>query len=480
MVSIIYLSVVLLISIIAYYRSNTQMQNIILVGISSTFLMMVSEVICMLLLLVFLTDFLIVQGYQKKKLKNKKYRHFLLLKIFLNVLFLVIVKQNFELIDNIIVSKFFLFTNRLSMISTLGISFVLLQSVGYLLNAFWGIFDEEKDVFQTFLYYFYFPKILCGPIELSHKFMPQLKSKRVFSITDFQIGFFQILKGICKKIIFANKISIMTAPLFDSTHEFGSLSTVLILYLFFIQVYLDFSGYADIAEGISKIFSIKITKGFENPFSAISLQEFWSRWNISLYNWIRTYVFLPLKFSQVPTSITIFACFMVSAMWHYISINFAIWGLYHIIFIFIEIYLLSKIKILNNKWIGRIFVFNVMSFEGIFFRSPTTARTLEILSFLKNVSWVNIESIGNSITSRQLLITPGWAPDAVGSSVFNFILVAILLAVYKIYVFKNKSDLFEDISRAKLVPKLIFTSLVVFLLSTMGVIYDEPFIYSSF
>lgn len=218
--------------------------------------------------------------------------------------------------------------STLSIVMPLGISFFTFRMVSYIIDI-----RQHKHnggtYLDTLLYVSYFPCILSGPIDLSSSFLPQLNHCRHFSYNTAVEGCQQILWGMFKKMVIADGLSLfITRDIHTST---GS-TLLLVAIMYSIQIYADFSGYSDMAIGVSKLLGIRISRNFHYPYFSRSIAEFWNRWHMSLLTWFRYYIYIPLggsRCSKIKVIRNTFAVFLVSGLWHGANWTFVIWGLFH-------------------------------------------------------------------------------------------------------------------------------------------------------
>jgi alginate O-acetyltransferase complex protein AlgI len=215
----------------------------------------------------------------------------------------------------------------------LGISYIIFKYISYLTDIKWEII--KKGRFLDFLCYgSLFTIFIAGPIEQFVRLKPQLENERIKFQTSFiSIGMERIVYGLAKKYIVADWIGYFINPVFQGPEHYTSFIRIIALIGFSLQVYFDFAGYSDIAIGSSKLFGLTIMENFNNPFFAPNISQFWRRWHISLSDWIRDYLFVPLS-KKSNNKFWMFVCTPIIAMglcglWHGSAWHFAIWGVWH-------------------------------------------------------------------------------------------------------------------------------------------------------
>lgn len=287
----------------------------------------------------------------------------------------------------------------------LGISFFTFRMVSYLIDVYLQRIAAEKHAGVYALYVSFFPQLLAGPIDRAAHLIPQLKSPVSFDWDRITSGFRLVVWGLFKKLVIADRL------LFFVTHVFRHpdqqrIYLLFAAYFYAFQIYCDFSGYSDIAVGVSRILGFESQKNFAFPYFSRSISEFWNRWHISLSSWLRDYLFLPLAYATmrriegarrfglkaetwgyvVATLLTM----LLGGLWHGAGWTFVIWGgLYGVYMTFA--YASKRLRKKIIKWTGlqrlprlhaalSIFItFNLVSFAWIFFRSPSLQHALTFI-----------------------------------------------------------------------------------------------------
>jgi D-alanyl-lipoteichoic acid acyltransferase DltB (MBOAT superfamily) len=215
----------------------------------------------------------------------------------------------------------------------IGISFMTFQNVGYAVDVYRGNVPAEHNFLRYALFSSYFPQLVAGPIERAANLLPQLRAPHTFVYRETTLGLRLMLLGFFKKVAVADTIAIYVDNVYNHLDDgFTGLALVLATVLFAFQIYCDFSGYSDIAVGVSKIFGIELTVNFKSPYLSRNIQEFWRRWHISLSTWFQDYVYIPLGGSRVAVPryvLNLLITFTISGLWHGASWTFVIWGALH-------------------------------------------------------------------------------------------------------------------------------------------------------
>ena len=217
----------------------------------------------------------------------------------------------------------------LNVILPVGISFYTFHGLSYVIDIYYKRIKSEKNFIDYALFVSYFPLLVAGPIERATHLLPQVKLKRSFDFEKAKEGVYQIIWGLAKKVIIADTCSTYANAIFDHYTSMNSMSLILGAVYFAFQIYGDFSGYSDMALGMSKLFGLDLLRNFNYPYFSRDIAEFWRRWHISLSSWFRDYLYIPLggsrgsKWKQVRN---VFIIFVVSGFWHGANWTFLAWG----------------------------------------------------------------------------------------------------------------------------------------------------------
>lgn len=221
----------------------------------------------------------------------------------------------------------------------LGLSFHTFQSMSYTLEVYYGRQKAIRHLGKVACYVMFFPQLVAGPIERPQHFFPQLFSEKYLNLGNLTVGSRRILYGLFKKMIVADNLGGFVDAIFMGqapNHPFYSFFAII---GFSIQIYMDFSGYCDIALGSARLFGFDLSENFRSPYSATSISEFWKRWHITLSQWFRDYLYIPLGGNRTSLSkqqLNILIVFLISGLWHGASWTYVLWGFLHGIALVIE------------------------------------------------------------------------------------------------------------------------------------------------
>lgn len=282
-----------------------------------------------------------------------------------------------------------------------GISFYVFQVVSYMIDVYRGTKTAERHLGLFALYVSFFPKLLAGPIERAKHFLPQLHEHHEWNWGQTTNGFKLMVWGLFKKVVVADRLAVFVDIVFNnpSAHEGPSLALAVIFYSF--QIYCDFSGYTDIAIGISQVFGFKLTDNFNRPYTARSVAEFWRRWHISFSTWLRDYLYIPLGGNRVvPTRlyINLMVVFLVCGLWHGANWTFIEWGIIHGLFLIVGLasrdirakisrtLCLESVPVLH-RGLQICTTFILVSLAWVFFRADSLYDALYLITHL-HTGWV--------------------------------------------------------------------------------------------
>jgi len=304
----------------------------------------------------------------------------------------------------------------LGFILPIGISFYTFKLLSYLIDVYFEKIKPENHFGIFALYVSFFPQLLAGPIDRAGKFIPQLKKKIHFDFERILSGINLFVWGFFKKAVVSNRLALFSDQVFAAPSEQSGINLLFGLYFYSFQIYCDFSGYSDMAIGVSKILGYTSMENFNFPYFSKNLTQFWNRWHISLSTWLRDYLFLPISYSvlrKIKTQKTIgiktetiayaggiTITMFLGGLWHGASWTFVIWGFLHGFYLSFS-HFTKKIrkKIRKKTRIKKIpFIYNLISIlltfhfvtlAWVFFRSPSFDSAI---IYLKNIDFLQSDS----------------------------------------------------------------------------------------
>ncbi|WP_293982566.1 MBOAT family protein [uncultured Clostridium sp.] len=379
---------------------------------------------------------IIVSKYRDK---NRNYaKFFVFIACLLNLSNLFIFKYLGFVIDmiNEIVGKDIIVFEKLSM--PIGISFFTFQALSYVIDIYRKDAEVQKNPILVGLYIAFFPQLVAGPI-VRYKTIAEQMQTRKFNINQFCTGICRFVVGLSKKILLANNLAIIVDNIYNLTETGKHLYDVSISMAWLgsiaytLQIYMDFSGYSDMAIGLGQMFGFQFEENFNYPYITKSISEFWRRWHISLSTWFKEYVYFPLGGSRVKNKDkmirNLLIVWLLTGIWHGASMTFIAWGLYNFIFIFCE-RLIGFDKKNSHPVLRHIYALVIINFGWVLFRSDD----FYVLSqYLSNMFGLNNNSFYSNETG---MIIREYALVLIASIVFSMPTSKIIRA--KIQKSKNK------------------------------------------
>lgn len=345
-----------------------------------------------------------------------------------------------------------------------GISFYTFQILSYIIDVYKGEVSVQKKLLPFACYITMFPQLIAGPIVQYSDIERQL-SKRTVNAEKFAEGIACFIKGLGKKVLFANTIGAVYTDVL--AHDISSVSVLTAwigIIAYTLQIYFDFSGYSDMAIGLGKMFGFEFLQNFNFPYKATSIKDFWSRWHISLSTWFRDYVYIPLGGNRKGTLRTIFNILVVwslTGLWHGAAWNFIAWGAFYGLLLIAEKYVFEPVLKYIPKSIKYILTMVIVMVGWVFFSSDSLSSAVEYLS----VMFANGTNVFIDDYAKYLLTT-------------NFVplVVMILSAVGTFdYAFAYKKDEYSNVVRYT-VYTVIFILCILYLISETY----NPFLYFRF
>lgn len=280
----------------------------------------------------------------------------------------------------------------LNLILPVGISFYTFENLSYTVDVYQGKVKPVRKWVEYFFFLSFFPKLMMGPIVRAASFIPQIRAKALVSKVMVGEGLYLITSGIVKKMIISDYINAnFVTRIFDAPSLHTGVECLFALYGYALVIYCDFSGYSDMAIGMAKWLGFDIGVNFKSPYSSHTISQFWRRWHISLSNWLRDYVYIPLggnRRGEVKTYRNLIFTMLVGGFWHGASWNFIFWGGLH--------GLAMALERLRNKWgrdtliklpysksatngLAAFITFQFVCFTWIFFRCASFKDSWEML-----------------------------------------------------------------------------------------------------
>jgi len=400
-------------------------------------------------------------------LKSKSKRT-LIWGIILNLLPLIFFKYSNFIIHNI--NMFFSQDiARIKVTLPLAISFFTFQQIAYLVDSYKGV-TKEHNFASYSLFVSFFPQLVAGPIVHHKQMIPQfyLKNNSRVNYRNINKGITIFVFGLMKKIVIADSFTTFVANGFDLQYkQLDFFESWISTFCYTFQLYFDFSGYCDMAIGSALLFNIFIPENFNSPYKSKNIQEFWQRWHMTLGNWLRDYVYIPLggnRCSRSKEYVNLFITFIVGGIWHGAGWNFLIWGLLHGLgLIFIKMFKFTKVRL--PSILACIITFFYVHFTWVFFRAPSFTRAKHIIFSMLGLNeiktpndWTSILKIGKDRPPSH------WLDNVSNGESPLFIIGLILAAAFISFLLPNTNQINKFLEGKRYTPFLIALLLSITLL----------------
>ncbi len=353
-----------------------------------------------------------------------------------------------------------------------GISFYTFQTLSYTIDIYRGKIEPEKHFGVFALYVSFFPQLVAGPIERASRLIPQLKKKVDINLSNIKKGLIMMAWGFFLKVVVADRLGVYADAAF-SDPEYSHGLPLFIGALFFAgQIYYDFSAYTSIAIGAAKTMGVDLMQNFNRPFFATSITDLWKRWHISLVEWLRDYLFIPLggsKGSKLKTIRNVFILFFAVGLWHGASWTFIVWGLLNGAILILEnitsslrmrVFKLLQLKQGAINFLARLFGVSYLLMTLIFFRSPSINHAILYIKQMFNITGLHVNILNNY---------------------FELVLCFILIVlVQTIHYFKGNDKVYELVTqRPKYIRYTMYTAYA-FIIVLFAINRQNTFIYFQF
>jgi len=274
------------------------------------------------------------------------------------------------------------------------ISFYTFQEVAYIVDIYRGKQEPSRSFIDYALFVSLFPHLIAGPIQRPSHLLGQVQQPRRFAPEGFLDGVMLLVFGLFRKCVIADNFGILANLAFDGSLGHGFFPTVIGATAFAFQIYNDFAGYTDLARGSAKLLRFEFVVNFRRPYLAVTLQDFWRRWHISLSTWLRDYLYIPLGGSHkgaARTYANLIITMLLGGLWHGANWTFVVWGALHGFWLAVE-------RFFTERWqapmpaklsvaVSRFLTLTVVGLGWIFFRAPTVGHATAMIADLANLHW---------------------------------------------------------------------------------------------
>ena len=389
------------------------------------------------------------------------------------------------------------FEDRLSFVIPLGISFYTFQSIGYLVEVYWGRCVPEKNYFKVLLFVSFFPQITQGPISDFSALSKELYSEHSFSYKNFSWGTQRVVWGLAKKLLLADIFGIYVSDVFHNYAQYTGITVFLGALMYSVQIYADFSGYMDIVCGLCEMLGITLTENFERPYFSKSVAEYWRRWHITLGAWFKKYIYYPIGVSawnrslskrsrkrfgkhfsdSLSPTIALIVTWLATGLWHGASWTYIVWGLLNGFFIILSIWmepvytsLKGKLRIKEATWSWRFFqtirTFLLVTLIKVF---PEVGSFSDGVYFLKRL--FSNHSIPRSFSQLAPFIT---------QKLPFFVASAVLLILFVFSLHERKQPIRVHFNRIPFLVRIVLLAFVVVIIGIFADLSAGGFMYARF
>ena len=292
-------------------------------------------------------------------------------------------------------------TRTIEIVLPLGISFFTFTQIAFLVDCYRGIAKEYSPI-HYLLFVTYFPHLIAGPILHHKEMMPQFADARNYrwSWENISVGLTIFFIGLAKKVLIADQIAVYVGPVFDLQQDLNFFQAWGGAVAYTLQLYFDFSGYSDMAIGLSRLFGIKLPLNFDSPYKARNAIDFWRRWHMTLSRFLRDYLYIPLGGNRLGNSrrnLNIMVTMVLGGLWHGAGWTFVLWGMLHGFYLVINhawLTLVAKPLGLGNgriyRFVAWLLTFLAVVVAWVFFRAKDMDAALHMIEAMSGMTtWVD-------------------------------------------------------------------------------------------
>lgn len=379
----------------------------------------------------------------------------------------------------------------LQLVLPAAISFYTFESMSYVIDVYRGTIKAEKDIIGFAAFISFFPKLVAGPIERAHTLLAQINQQRKCTFEGFLSGSRLFVWGLFKKLVVADNLGALAEPIFSDPSKYDSFTLLLGAYCFTLQIYGDFSGYTDMARGLSRMMGMELSLNFNLPYLSTSITDFWRRWHMTLGSWLRDYIYIPLGGSRTTLSrnvINLMITFFASGLWHGANWTFVTWGILYGLLTSIEtIFSKSSYNYLTKyipTWIKIVLTFHIVVILWVIFRCNSISTAWVYLS--KMFSMFDFSILKSFL--KMILYSKTWpdvmnntlsllSPTAVRHLILFSIYGVTLLTIHLVQYIKENKEFDMQIG---IVSRSLIYSIVIYQLIMLGAQNAVQFIYFQF
>lgn len=422
-------------------KSNTsKVRNIVLLIASLLYYLLIDYKYFLLFICIILITYFI-------GLKVRNNKKVITLGVTLLVLLLTFFKYNNFFISNVLNNDF------IRIIMPVGISFYIFKATSYMVDVYRGKYECERNFVKVALYLSLFTEVVSGPISRFNDLSKQFDNNTKLGVKYFTEGVQVFVIGLFKKIVVADNLSVFVNEVYRAPRAYSSLTVLLCIIGYAVYIYMDFSGYSDMAIGCSEMLGYDIKKNFNCPYISKNITEFWKRWHISLSNWIMDYIYIPLggnRKGKTRQYINLVLTMFIAGLWHGSSYMFAIWGF------------------INGL---------ALAIQKRFFKKDTILTIITNYVFIL-ISWITFKA--SNINNFLDVLNQLWFKTGI-SYISTWALFGIFVVILDIILsIKNNKEEYYPIQDLTTIKGLVIFFLIIGLTLGLGYTGANPFVYSNF
>jgi len=306
-----------------------------------------------------------------------------------------------------------------------GVSFYTFMAISYVVDTY------RRELVPTTLMRFavfqaFFPHLVAGPIVRASELLPQLEQPRDPRRVDTSRAFFLIVTGLFLKVVIANHLAThVVDAVFAAPDRHSSLEVLVGVYGYAVQIFADFCGYTNIAIGVALLLGFEFPQNFASPYTAVSLQDFWRRWHMTLSRWLRDYLYIPLggnRKGRILTYRNLLLTMLLGGLWHGAAWTFVVWGGIHGLGLAVERALGWRPHTRAQQWLGRVITFHLVCLAWIFFRADSFSTARDVIVRLFDAWGQSSPLVTTSVVLAILVgvVSQYFRPTAVASLLVGF------------------------------------------------------------
>lgn len=399
----------------AYHIAPKRFRNLVLLLASLAFYMYDSGALVVLLLFSTLTDFIagriVARGLSRNR--DRQVRIGVVISVVVNVGLLGYFKYANFIVDQLNTVGQSLGLGEIawqSVVLPIGISFYTFQSMSYTIDVARRRAEPVRNLLDFALFVSLFPQLIAGPIVRFHEISSELTGRRR-KLDDFAEGVVRFAHGLAKKVIVADVVGLVAEEVFTlPAAQMTQTAAWIGVIAYTLQIYFDFSGYSDMAIGLGRMLGFHFPENFRRPYSALSITDFWRRWHITLSNWFRDYLYVPLGGSRGTTASTyrnLAIVFLLTGFWHGANWTFVVWGAYHGALLIIE-RVTGQRPVGDeapNSWVRRAFTLLAVMVGWVFFRADNLTQAWSLLEAMVSFEGGVLPAAVSTVLTTRVQLT---------------------------------------------------------------------------